>query len=199
MLNRNSKIRHHLIGCLVGSLILLLSSQASAQAVLAPPFGLKWGGTPDAILDWAQSKKLDVNIKIPGRQPEVRIIRVSSVEGPLPGHQAYAVETRYHWGKLYEVSVLYGAPEMKADDVRADFEKIKAAMAAKYGSLKPNHKQEKTTGSHIERHVSFHVEPIAGLLLMMAHTEMEDTVSKQRSARFSLLYRNENIIPRRRN
>ena len=168
-----------------------------AQAILAPPFGLQWGDTPDKILDWARDKHLDVNLKIPGDHPEIRDIRVSAIKGSLPGHQAYALDTRYHLGKLYEVTVHYGAPQMKVSKVRADFERLKTVMVGKHGELVPNNKQEKKSDGLIRRAVSYHVEPVSGLLLLMVFTEVEDTVRKKRSARFSLLYRNENIIPKR--
>lgn len=168
-----------------------------AQAILAPPFGLQWGDTPDKVLDWAQSKHLDVNIRIPGDRPEIRVIKVSAIRGPLPGHQAYALEARYHWGKLFEVSVHYGAPGMAPDQVKADFEKVKKAITAKHGNLIPNNKQKKQIGSLMRQSVSYHLEPVSGLLLLMALTDAEDQLSKQKSTRFSLLYRNENIIPKK--
>lgn len=177
-------------------LLWSLPQSLMAQAILAPPFGLQWGDTPDKILDWAQAKKLDVHIKIPGEHPEIREIRVSSIQGPLPGHKAYAVEARYHWGKLFEVSVHYGAPGMKLSVVKADFENIRKALAAKHGVMTPNSKQEKREGGLLRRSLSYHVEPVSGLLLMMALTEVEELASKRKSARFSLLYRNQNIIPK---
>jgi hypothetical protein len=179
----------------VFTLVTVLKSEA--QAILAPPFGLHWGDTPDKVLDWAQSKNLEVNIKIPGGHPEIREILVSSIAGPLPNHQAYALEARYHWGKLYEVTVHYGAPGLKLEQVTADFEQIKKILSAKHGALVSNSKQEKKDGPLIRRSVSYHVEPVSGLLLLMALSEVEDVASKQKSARFSLLYRNQNIIPKR--
>lgn len=177
-------------------LMLVSGHRLSAQAILAPPFGLQWGGTPDKILDWAQAKRLDVNIKMPGDRPEIREFRVSSIKGALPGHQAYALDARYHFGKLYEVTLHYGAPDMKVAQVKADFERVKKVMVAKHGELVPDNKQEKKLDGFIRRAVSYHVEPVSGLLLMMVFTEVEDTVRKKSSARFSLLYRNENIIPK---
>ncbi len=73
---------------LVIAISLWCGERLSAQAILAPPFGLQWGDRPDKVLDWAEAKKLDVNIKLPGAQPAVQAIRVSSASGPLPGHQA---------------------------------------------------------------------------------------------------------------
>jgi len=157
---------------------------------------MQWGDKPDKILDWAQAKKLDAVIKIPGRHPEIREIRVSAVKGPLPGAQAYALEARYHWGALFEVTVHYGAPGMKPRVVKADFMKLKLELAAKLGSMVANNKQDKKVDG-LERHsLSYHVEPVAGLLLMMTYSEVKDIVRKKESARFSLLYRNENIIPK---
>ena len=178
--------------------VLMCGSKLEAQAILAPPFGLHWGDTPDKILDWARDKHLDVHLKIPGDRPEIREIRVSSLKGSLPGHEAYALDTRYHLGKLYEVTLHYGAPEMKVSKVRADFEKVKRVMSTKHGKMLPDNKQEKKSGGLIRRAVSYHVEPVSGLLLLIVFTEVEDTVRKKTTARFSLLYRNENIIPKRR-
>jgi len=177
--------------------LLFCDQQLAAQAILAPPFELHWGDTPDKVLDWAQAKKLDVRIKIPGDHPEIREIRVSSIRGSLPGHQAYALDARYHWGKLFEVTVHYGSPEMKVSQVKADFERVKKAMTGKHGEFVPNNKQKKSSDGYIRRAISYHVEPVSGLLLLMALTEVEDTMRKKSSARFSLLYRNENIIPKR--
>ncbi|BDS08515.1 hypothetical protein NT6N_35550 [Oceaniferula spumae] len=170
---------------------------ASAQAILAPPFGMQWGDNPDKILDWAQAKKLDVVIKIPGQNPELRELRVTATEGSLPGIQAFALEARYHWGKLFEVTLHYGAPEMKPDDVKASFLKLKDSMALKHGKLVLNNKQDKKGGGFLRESESYHVEPVKGLLLLMAYTEVKDEIRKKQSARFSLMYRNENIIPKK--
>jgi len=175
---------------------VVLCQKAAAQAILSPPFGLQWGDTPDKVLDWAEQKKLDVTIEMKGAQPELRIIRIASHLGPLPEHLAYALETRYHWGKLFEVTVHYGAPGMKPDRVRADFDKLKKAMTAKHGAFTPNNKQEKEQDGFIRRSVSYHVEPVRGLLLLLGLTEVEDLQRKKQSVRFSLLYRNQNIIPK---
>ena len=173
---------------------LIAGQMLCAQAILAPPFGLQWGDTPDKVLDWARDKNLEVNIKIPANHPEIRDIRVSSAVGSLPGSQAYAVETRYHWGKLFEVTVHYGAPGRKVSEIRADFERVKKAMVAKHGQFSPDAKQEEKKNGFIRRSVSYHVEPVSGLLLLIALTEVEDTLRHKHSARFSLLYRNENVI-----
>lgn len=169
----------------------------SAQSPLPPPFGMHWGDKPDKILDWAEAKKLDVVIKIPGKRPEIRELLVSAESGTLPGDRAVALEARYHWGSLYEVTIHYGRPGMKPGEVRALFEKMKLEMATRHGALVANNKQEKKGGGFVRRSVSYHVEPVAGLLLMMAYSEVEDTYRNQASARFSLLYRNENIIPKK--
>ena len=171
-------------------------SVSHGQAILAPPFGLQWGDTPDKVLNWASKKKLDVTMEMPGKAPELRMIRVESDSGPLPDHQAYALETRYHHGKLFEVTVHYGAPGDDPKRVTADFNKLKSALALKHGIFSPNNKQDKNEAGFIRRSVSYHVEPVRGLMLMLVLSELEDTARGKHSARFSLLYRNENIIPR---
>ncbi|MBK1854463.1 hypothetical protein JO972_05810 [Verrucomicrobiaceae bacterium 5K15] len=178
------------------ALSLLGIANIRAQAILAPPFGMQWGDKPDKVLDWAQAKKLDAVIKIPGAHPELREIRVSAVSGPLPGTKAYALEARYHWGALFEVTVHYGAPGMKPKAVKSDFMKLQLLLAAKHGTFVANHKQDKREDGLLRRSLSYHVEPVAGLLLLMAYSEVEDTLRSKESARYSLLYRNENIIPK---
>lgn len=181
-------------------LALCLGQTLSAQSPLPPPYGMQWGDKPDKILDWAEAKKLDVVIKIPGKRPEIREIRVSAERGPLPGspaNPAYALEARYHWGNLFEVTIHYGAPGMKPAEVKAAFEKVKLEMAARHGAFVANNKQEKEGDGFVRNSVSYHVEPVAGLLLLLAYTEVEDTYRKKNSARFSLLYRNDNIVPKK--
>jgi hypothetical protein len=41
--------------------------------------------------------------------------------------------------------------------------------------------------------VSFHREPVQGLFLLLAFTEVEDLLRESKEARFSLIYRNENF------
>ena len=172
------------------------ASGANGQTLLAPPFGLQWGDTPDKILNWAADKKLDVTVKIPGASPELRIIRVESASGPLPQHQAYALETRYHHGKLFEVTVHYGAPGIDPKRMEADFNELKSALTLKHGIFSPNNKQDKNEGGFIRNSVSYHVEPVKGLMLLLVLSQLEDTVRDKHSARFSLIYRNQNIIPK---
>ena len=185
--------------CILPLFLMLLAGNVSAQAILPPPFGLQWGGAPDKVFDWAESKKLDVTIETKGVQPELYIVRVSSARGPLPGpeQRAYALETRYHWGKLFEVTVHYGASGMKPAEVRVSFDKLKTAMSLIHGAFAPNNKQVKKDDGFIRKSVSYHVEPVKGLLLLMGLTEVEDTLRKKESVRYSLLYRNQNVIPQK--
>ena len=184
---------------LIGFITLLIcgAQVLNAQSLLPPPFGLQWGDQPDKILDWAEGKKLDVTIIIPGSRPEIRKIRVSSAKGNLPGHQAVALEARYHWGSLFEVTVHYGEVGMKKKEVESLFDQLKKAMTVKYGNFVPNNKQVKEVDGFVRSSLSYHVEPVKGLLLLLAYTEVEDSFRKKGSARFSLLYRNENIVSKK--
>ena len=193
MFNAMSGLTKFLICCLI---VCGGASESNGQELLAPPFGLHWGDTPDKILDWAADKKLNVTVKIPGASPELRIIRVESASGPLPQHQAYALETRYHHGKLFEVTVHYGAPGIDPKRMEAHFNKVKSALTLKHGILSPNNKQNKKEGGYIRKSVSYHVEPAKGLMLLLVLSQLEDTVRDKHSARFSLIYRNQNIIPK---
>lgn len=166
-----------------------------AQALLPPPFGLEWGDTPDKVLDWAAEQKLDVNIKIPGKRPEIRELRVSAEKGTLPSHQARVLEARYHWGKLFEVTLHYGSAADDAVRLRGDFDKVKSALTRDYGTFRANNKKDFEKDGYLQRSFSYHIEPVSGLMLLIAFTELEDTERGMKSARFSILYQNHNILP----
>ncbi len=181
---------------IIGAVMISLAGDVSGQALLAPPFGLQWGNTPDKVLDWAESQKLDVDIKIPGAHPEIREIRVSSKQGTLPNHQARVLEARYHWGKLFEVTLHYGSTEDSPSDLRRDFDKVKSVLTLKHGVFQANSNKNFQKDGFVQKSLSYHVEPVSGLMLLIAYTELEDKVRKDRSARFSLLYQNYNILPK---
>ena len=174
----------------------IVTGAAFAQAILPPPFGLKWGDNMDKVLEWAEKERLDMVIDIKGAEPDLRVIRVTSAKGPLPGSRAYALETRYHRGRLFEVTVHYGEKGAKPSQLKGDFDTIKRDFTTKYGHFTPNNKQVKKGDGFVRESVSYHIEPVKGLMLMLLFTEMEDTLRKKRSARFSLLYRNQNVIPK---
>ena len=172
---------------------ILISINIHAQALLPPPFGLQWGDTPDKVLDWAEELKLDVKVDIPGHRPEIRIISVSSATGTLPQHQAHTMETRYQWGKLFEVSLHYGNENDNPEDIKSLFTKLKTALSLKHGSFQPSSKKDEQINGYSHKLISYHVEPVSGLLLLIAHTEVQDIVRNKKSARLSLIYSNNNI------
>lgn len=188
-----SRLVKFLICCVMA---IEICDTSMGQAILAPPFGLHWGDTPDKVLNWAYDKKLDVTMKMPGKEPELRIIRVESASGSLPDHQANALEARYHQGKMFEVALHYGAPDIDSKRLMADFDELKTALTLKHGVFTPNNKQEKNEAGFIRKSVSYHIEPVRGLMLLLVLSELEDTIRKKHSTRFSLLYRNQNIIPK---
>lgn len=164
-----------------------------AQAVLEPPFGLRWGDTPEKLIDWASRHSLDVNISLPGDQPALRVLKISPRRGNLPGAAAQALEGRFHGGRLYEVTVHYRDPAAKAEDMEARFNKLKKELTGEYGALSANRQDRSIEEQFATRTVSFHREPVKGLFLLLAYTEVEDQLRKTREATFSLLYRNDNL------
>lgn len=166
---------------------------ASAQAVLEPPFGLRWGDTPEKLIDWASRHSLDVNISLPGDQPALRILKISPRKGNLPGAAAQALEGRFHSGRLFELTVHYRDPEASSDTMEARFNKLKKELAAEYGALSANRQDRVIKDNFATRSVSFHREPVKGLFLLLAYTAVEDQLRKTSEATFSLLYRNDNL------
>jgi hypothetical protein len=166
---------------------------ASAQAVLEPPFGLRWGDTPEKLIDWASRHSLDVNISLPGDQPAVRILKISPRKGNLPGAKSQALEGRFHSGRLYELTVHYRDPEAGTDVMEARFNQLKKELSTEYGALAANRQDRTVKDGFATRSVSFHREPVKGLFLLLAYTAVEDQLRKTSEATFSLLYRNDNL------
>lgn len=181
----------HLAVAILG--LWLGAASASAQAVLEPPFGLRWGDTPEKLIDWASRHSLDVNISLPGDQPALRILKISPRKGNLPGAAAQALEGRFHSGRLFELTVHYRDPEAGTDAMEARFNKLKKELSAEYGALAANRQDRVIKDNFATRSVSFHREPVKGLFLLLAYTAVEDQLRKTSEATFSLLYRNDNL------
>lgn len=176
--------------------LLGLSAPAHAQALLSPPFGLKWGDSPAGILDWADQKKLDVTIHLPGREPDQRHIIIQNHQGTLPGHEATSLEARFAYGKLYEVTLHYADPSIPASIAKAKFFNALRTLSARHGTFKLSGKHRNSDNNFITQSVSYHVEPVSGLFLMITHTEIRDSLRESDISRFSLIYRNDNIVPK---
>lgn len=163
-----------------------------AQAVLEPPFGLRWGDSPEKLVDWASRHSLDVTISLPGDQPAMRILRIQPKKGFLPETQAGAVEGRFLTGKLYEVTVHYFDPDASADLMESRFETLRKQITSEHGTLLANQQAKAVDDQFVTRTQSFHREPVKGLFLLLAFTEVEDLLRKSKNAKFSLVYRNDN-------
>jgi len=183
-----------LMGCMA---FIALNLGSSAQEALLPPFDLQWGEKPEKLLKWASEKQLKVTVKVTDEDPRLKVIGVAPTSGLLPNHKAHALEARYHKGKLFEVSVHHGAAHSDPKYTVNYFNELKSLLAVKYGMFSPNNKQQNKTGEGVRKSVAYHVEPVSGVLLLLVLSELEDAESGMHSARFSLIYRNQNIIPKR--
>lgn len=171
----------------------IAAPRLQAQAVLEPPFGLHWGDTPENLIEWASKHSLDVNISLPGDQPALRVVKIASRKGNLPDSAAREIEGRFHSGRLFEVTVHYRDPIATAEELETRFNKLKKELTAEYGTLSANRQDRTVRDKFATRTVSFHREPVRGLFLLLAYTEIEDQLRKTREATFSLLYRNDNL------
>lgn len=177
----------------IASLLLLAAGPLAAQAVLEPPFGLRWGDSPEKLIVWASRHSLDVTISLPGDQPGLRVLKIAPRKGFLPDTKAGAVEGRFLGGKLYELTVHYFDPEASADLMEARFKELRKQVTAEHGKLLTNQQQRAVADQFVTRTQSFHREPVKGLFLLLAFTEVEDLLRKSKDARFSLIYRNDNF------
>ena len=173
-------------------MLVLAAGPACAQAVLDPPYGLRWGDSPEKLIDWASRHSLDVTITLPGDQPGLRVLRIEPRKGFLPETKAGAVEGRFLSGKLFELTVHYFDSEASADLMGARFEELRKQLALEHGKLLTNQEQRSVADQFVTRTRSFHREPVKGLFLLLAFTEVEDLPRKSKEARFSLIYRNDN-------
>lgn len=169
-----------------------LAADLRAQNLIEPPFGLRWGDSPEKLISWSAKHSLDLNIFVPGDQPGMRVLRISPRSGLLPGSPASAVEAGFLNGGLYEVTVHYKDPAASAEMMEERFNKLRKQIASEHGALTANQQQRVVEDQFVTRTGSFHREPIRGVFLLIAWTEVEDLLRKTKEARFSLIYRNDN-------
>jgi hypothetical protein len=163
------------------------------QTIIEPPFGLRWGDSPEKLISWSSKHSLDLNIFIPGDQPTMRVVRIQPRTGTLPESTASAIEGKFINGGLFEMTVHYSDLAATADMMEGRFEKLRKQITLEHGELKPNQQQRVVEDQFVTRTQSFHLEPIRGLFLLIAWTEVEDLLRKTREGRFSLIYRNDNF------
>ena len=180
------------------SITFCLLTVASSQALLSPPFGLKWGDTPEKLFDWAERQELDVTLSLPGRQLDERHVTIKNSQGNLPSHDASSLEARFNDGRLYEVVLNYADPKMSFDLAKLKFNEAKRALTHQHGQLKLSSKKRDTTRDNFTTDsTSYHIEPVSGLFLMLSYTEVRDSLRKTRRATFSIIYHNDNVIPKK--
>jgi hypothetical protein len=177
----------------VAAVCCLTTVHAAAQAALNPPFGLRWGDSPEKLIAWASRHKLDITISLPGDQPGLRIIKIQPRNGFLPDTRAGAVEGRFHSGRLFELTIHYFDATADAAAMEARFEELRRELTREYGELRANRRDRTVRDHFVTKMQSFHHEPVKGLFLLLAYTEMEDPLRDAREASFSLVYRNDNL------
>lgn len=174
-------------------LLCLAVGTANAQALLEPPFGLRWGDSPEKLITWASRHSLDLTISLPGDQPGLRVLKIEPRKGFLPDTKAGAVEGRFLSGKLFEITIHYLDKDASVDQIEERFEELRKQLTREHGTLVPNQQQRSVADQFVTRTQSFHREPVKGLFLLLAYSEVEDLLRKSKDARFSLVYRNDNF------
>ena len=123
----------------------------------------------------------------------MRIVKIEPKKGFLPETEAGAVEGRFLAGKLYELTVHYFDPEASADLMETRFDALRKQIISEHGALLTNQQQKRVVDQFVTRTQSFHREPVKGLFLLLAFTEVEDLLRKSKEATFSLIYQNNNF------
>lgn len=121
------------------------------------------------------------------------MVRIQARKGFLPGTKESAVEGRFLSGKLFEMTVHYTDPDASAELMEERFITLRKQLSIDHGALVANQQQKATEDQFTTRTLSFHREPVKGLFLMLAFTEVEDVLRKTKEARYSLIYRNDNL------
>lgn len=111
----------------------------------------------------------------------------------LPDSPASAVEGKFLNGGLYEVTVHYADAAASAEIMEGRFEKLRTQITLEQGPLLANQQRRLVEEQFVTRTQSFHREPVRGVFLLIAWTEVEDLLRKTKEARFSLIYRNDNF------
>lgn len=132
---------------------------------------------------------------MPGKQRGLQIFTFQQEGGGLPGHPARAIEARYYRGQLYELTVSYDFPGKTAEEVRRDFASMKSRLEKKFGKFKLNGRDRVVEDGFVTREESFHFEPAPRVFLLMAYTDVEDSLRKRLEAQYSLVYHNGNVGP----
>ena len=186
-------LKHFTMASKIAACLFLMVHSARAQALLDPPFGLRWGDSPEKLIAWASEHEMNVTITLPGKQHGLKILHIAPESGFLPGSKASAVEGRFLDAKLFEIAIHYTDPEVSADVIEARFEELKKQITLEHGKLLANQQQRTVKDQFATRTLSFHREPVKGLFLLMVFSEVEDLLRKTKEARFSLIYRNDNF------
>ena len=174
---------------------LAISQGAHAQAILSPPFGLKWGEAPQKFFQWAESQQLSINIDLPADKPDERHVTITNGGKTLPNHKATSLEARFRKGRLFEVSLHYQLESQSYEVARSQFYEAKRSLTAKHGSFKLTHKKRNILPNDFTvNEQSYHIEPVAGLFLMLSYSELRDNLRKAQKATFSVVYHNDNLI-----
>lgn len=165
-----------------------------AQTMLTPPMGLKWCDSPEKLITWAHAQAFDVTISLPADKPTLRILKIKTRKGVVAGLEASEIEGRFLSGQLYEVTFHYEADvESSADRMNRQFLELKQQVTSQYGELTANQQQRSMKDQFVTRTQAFHREPVRGLFILLALTEIEDALRKTSEAKFSLVYRNDNL------
>lgn len=161
---------------------------------LPPPFELTWGEPPANLVAWARRNKFDQHVKEPGGNRRLAILRISAPEGPLPEHQASTLEARFFDGRLYEVTLHYTFPGMKAGDVRGKFTALKELLTNRHGKFVLDANKQATRNGVVTKSMSYKTKPAQERLLLLALTEVRDAVRGDAAAKFSVVYHNDRIL-----
>lgn len=174
------------------TLLCLITGEASSQTMLTPPFGLRWGDSPEKLIAWATKHRFNTTISLPGDQPGLKILKIQPSNGFLPDSKASSVEGSFLGGRLFEVAIHYHDVDATAAVMEGRFEELKKQITREHGTLTTNYASRTVDDHFVTRTESFHRESIKGMKLLLTYTELEDQLRKSKESRFTLIFRNEN-------
>lgn len=178
---------------MVAAAAVCATAGARAQELLQPPFGMRWGDSPEKIIDWAAKHSLDVHIFLPGDQPGLRVVRIEPRTGMIPETDVRSVEGRFLKGRMIEMVSHYDDADASFELMLARFEKARRHLSTTHGDLQANRVLRKVEDGFVIRTRSFHREPVKGLFLLLTLTSIENQAQGGGKARYSVVYRNENL------
>lgn len=164
------------------------------DAGLQPPLGSTWGQPAPKLLEFASSLHLDANLFIPANNSRLRVITLTPTAQTPASHNCPKAQFRFIDNQLVEVTLWHATPSMSAADVQDLCRKVRRQLSSRFFTpWRPNkHSSSDASGFRVDSS-SWHMEPVPGVMINVALTEVINPANQSRKADFTLTFSNQNL------